>query len=151
MTRRWTKRFVADVFVDTSAFFALANLADRHHGEAVAAYQATVREDDLKTSDHVIVETWYLLRSRLGRAAAMTFWNGLDRGLMTIVGVAARDFQRGREIAHEWPDQTFSIVDCTSFALIERLDIRRAFAFDRHFQIMRFGSRRQRALQILPH
>ncbi len=60
------------------------------------------------------------------------------------------DSRAGREIAREWPDRTFSIVDCTSFALIERLDIRRAFAFDRHFQIMRFGWRRQRALQILP-
>jgi predicted nucleic acid-binding protein len=142
---------VNDVFVDTSAFLALANLADRHHGEAVAAYQATVGQDDLKTSDHVIVETWYLLRSRLGRTAAMAFWDGLDRGIITILGVAARDFQRGREIAQEWPDQTFSIVDCTSFALIERLGIRRAFAFDRHFQIIRLGWQRQRALQILPH
>lgn len=140
-----------DVFVDTSAFFALANLADRHHGAAVAAYQATVGQDDLKTSDHVIVETWYLLRSRLGRTAAMAFWDGLDRGVITILGVGARDFQRGREIAKEWPHQTFSIVDCTSFALIERLGIRRAFAFDRRFQIIRLGWQRQRALQILPH
>jgi predicted nucleic acid-binding protein len=142
---------VNDVFVDTSAFFALANLADRHHAEAVAAYQTAVERDELKTSDHVIVETWYLLRSRLGRAAAMAFWNGINGGVVTIVGVAARDFQRGREIAREWSDQTFSIVDCTSFAMIERLEIRRAFAFDRHFQIIRFGWRRQRSLQILPN
>ncbi len=142
---------MSDIFVDTSAFFALANLADRHHREAVAAYQATVRQDDLKTSDHVIVETWYLLRSRLGRAAAMAFWDGLDRGVVTILGVTAQDFQRGRALAQEWPDQAFSIVDCTSFALMERLDIRQAFAFDRHFQIMRFGWRRQRALRIVPH
>ena len=62
------------LFVDTSAFFALANLADKHHAEAVAAYQANVGDDDLQTSDHVIIETWYLLRSRLGRRAAMAFW-----------------------------------------------------------------------------
>ena len=34
---------------------------------------------------------------------------------------------------------------------IERLDIRRAFAFDKHFRIIRFGWRRQRALEIVPH
>jgi predicted nucleic acid-binding protein len=148
---RWTKRFVNDLFVDTSAFYALANLADRHHADAVAAFKASVGHDDLTTSDHVIVETWCLLRARLGRAAAMRFWDGLDGGVVTIVGIASRDFRRGREIAQEWSDQAFSIVDCTSFALIERLDIRRAFAFDKHFRIVRFGWRRHRALELVPH
>jgi predicted nucleic acid-binding protein len=37
---------VNDLFVDTSAFFALANLADRHHGEAVAAFRSSVGDAD---------------------------------------------------------------------------------------------------------
>lgn len=139
------------LFVDTSAFFALANLKDRHHSEAVAAYQTNIDNDDLQTSDHVVIESWYLIRSRLGRRAAMAFWDGFDGGVVAVVGATAGDFRRGREIAQEWPDQAFSIVDCTSFALIERLDIRRAFAFDQHFRIVRFGSRRQRALELVPH
>lgn len=140
-----------DLFVDSSAWFALANLADRHHAEAVAAFTASVGHDDLKTSDHVVVETWFLIRSRLGRTAAMRFWDGFDGGVVSVVGIIAQDFRRGREIAEEWPDQAFSIVDCTSFALIERLDIRRAFAFDKHFRIVRFGWRRHRALEMVPH
>ena len=139
------------LFVDTSAFFALANLADKHHADALAAYQTNIGADDLKTSDHVVIETWYLLRSRLGRRAAMAFWDGFDGGVVTVVGVTAGDFRRARAIAQEWPDQAFSIVDCTSFAVIERLDIRRAFAFDRHFGIMRFGWRRHRALELVPY
>ncbi len=141
---------MSEVFVDTSAFLALANRADRHHGAAVAAFEAAVGRDDLTSSDHVVVETWYLLRAQLGRVAAMAFWDGLDRGIITVVDATAADFQRARKIAHEWADQAFSIVDCTSFALIERLDIRRAFSFDKHFRTVRFGWRRQRALQILP-
>ena len=140
-----------DLFVDTSAFYALANLADNHHAEAVAAFRSTVGHDDLTTSDHVVVETWCLIRARLGRAAAMRFWDGFDGGVVKVVGVTAEDFRRGREIAQEWSDQAFSIVDCTSFALIERLDIRRAFAFDKHFRIIRLGWRRHRALEIVPH
>jgi uncharacterized protein len=141
---------VNDLFVDTSGFYALANLADNHHAEAVAAFRSAAGHHVLQTSDHVIVETWCLLRARLGRAAAMRFWDGFDGGVVKIVGVTAADFQRGREIAQEWSDQAFSIVDCTSFALIERLDIRRAFAFDKHFRIVRFGWRRHRALEIVP-
>ena len=140
-----------DLFVDTSAFYALANLADTHHAEAVAAFGSTVGHDDLKTSDHVVVETWCLIWARLGRTAAMRFWDGFGSGVVQIVGITAQDFQRGREIAQEWSDQAFSIVDCTSFALIERLDIRQAFAFDKHFRIVRFGWRRHRALEIVPH
>ena len=102
------------------------------------------------TSDHVVVESWLLICTRLGRRAAMRFWDGLSVDLFTIVAVTAPDLRRGREIAQEWSDQTFSIVDCTSFALIERLDIRRAFSFDKHFRIVRFGWRRRRALEIVP-
>ena len=103
------------------------------------------------TSDHVVVESWLLICSRLGRRAAMRFWDGVSIDLFTVMGITAEDVRRGREIAQEWSDQAFSIVDCTSFALIERLDIRRALAFDKHFRIVRFGLRRQRALEIVPH
>jgi uncharacterized protein len=142
---------VTKLFVDTSAFFAIADGGDRHHRGALSALQASIGAVQVTTSDHVIVESWLLICSRLGRRAAMRFWDGLSSDLFTIVGVTAQDMRRGREISQEWSDQTFSIVDCTSFALIERLDIRRAVAFDKHFRIVRFGWRRQRALQLLPH
>ena len=141
---------MSDLFVDTSAFFALANLADTHHTPAVAVFQSSVGRETLKTSDHIVIETWFLLRARLGRSAAMRFWDSLGGGVVTVLSVTSQDLRRGREIAREWPDQAFSIVDCTSFALIERLDIRRAFAFDRHFRLVRFGARRHRALEVVP-
>ena len=67
-----------------------------------------------------------------------------------IIGVTARDLLRGHRIAREWADQDFSIVECTSFAIMERLGIERAFAFDAHFRVVRLGSRRNHALTILP-
>jgi predicted nucleic acid-binding protein len=79
----------------------------------------------------------------------MRFWDGLAVEVFTVVGVTALDLQRGREIALEWPDQSFSIVDCTSFAIIERLGIERALAFDVHFRVIRLGPRRGRALRVI--
>jgi predicted nucleic acid-binding protein len=142
---------VTKLFVDTSAFYAIADGGDRHHRGALSALQESIGTGGVMTSDHVVVESWLLICSRLGRTAAMRFWDALSIDVFTIVGVTAQDLRRGREIAQEWSDQAFSIVDCTSFALIERFDIRRAFAFDKHFRIVRFGWRRQRALQIVPH
>jgi predicted nucleic acid-binding protein len=142
---------VTELFVDTSAFYAIADGDDRHHRDALSVLEDSIGTDRVITSDHVVVESWLLICSRLGRWAAMGFWDRISIGVPTIVGITAQDFRRGREIAQEWSDQAFSIVDCTSFALIERLDIRRAFAFDKHYRVVRFGWRRHRALEIVPH
>lgn len=139
------------LFVDTSAFYAVADEDDRHHREALSVLQASVGSERVITSDHVVVESWLLICSRLGRNAAMRFWDGVSIDVFTVVGVTAEDVRRARNLAQEWSDQAFSLVDCTSFALIERLDLRRALAFDRHFRIVRFGSRRHRALEIVPY
>jgi uncharacterized protein len=141
---------VTAVFVDTSAFYAVADGDDRHHHRALAALQASLGIEQVVTSDHVVVESWLLICSRLGRSAAMRFWDGVANEVLTVIGITAEDVRRARAIARDWSDQTFSIVDCTSFALIERLGIRRAFAFDRHFRVVRLGWRRQRALEIVP-
>lgn len=139
------------LFVDTSAFYAVADGGDRHHREALSALQTNIATEQVLTSDHVVIETWLLICSRLGRSAAIRFWDGISIEVFMVVGVMAQDLRRGREIAQDWSDQAFSIVDCTSFALIERLDIRRAFSFDKHFRMVRLGWRRQRALEIVPH
>jgi predicted nucleic acid-binding protein len=49
-----------------------------------------------------------------------------------------------------FPDQTLSFTDCTSFALMERIGVHEAFAFDSHFLVYRFGSRRDRVFQRWP-
>ena len=45
--------------------------------------------------------------------------------------------------------QDFSLVDRTSFAVMERLGLVRAASFDNHFAIYRFGRNRDRAFEIL--
>lgn len=138
------------LFVDTGAFYATADRSDRHHGAAAATFTVHAPLGGLVTTDHVVVETWYLLRARLGRDAAMRFWDAMHRGVVTVLGVGADDFVRARTIAHEWSDQALSIVDCTSFAVMERSRIEQAFAFDRHFRIYRYGRGRRRAFTVVP-
>ncbi len=138
------------LFVDTGAFYAAADASDAHHSEASAIFDARGRAGDLVTSDHVFVETWCLVRARLGRAAAMRYWDAMRTGVVRTVGVASTDLQRARKIAAAWSDQDFSLVDCTSFALLERLRIREAFAFDAHFRVYRFGRDRRDSFRIVP-
>jgi predicted nucleic acid-binding protein len=141
---------VARLFVDTGAFYAIADRSDAHHPAATTTFKERLAEDELVTTDHVFVETWFLVCSHLHRGAAMRFWHAMERGVVTMLGVTSADLRRGRAIALSWPDQDFSVVDCTSFALMERLAINRAFAFDRHFRTIRFGADRKRALTLFP-
>jgi predicted nucleic acid-binding protein len=145
-----TRRSVADLFVDTGAFYAVADSSDSHHAEARAAFKARAASGDLITTDHVVVESWLLLRARLGRNAAMKFWDALMTDVVQVVGVSSADLIRAREIAREWPDQDFSLIDCTSFAAMERLGLEEAFAFDSHFRTYRFGPSRDKAFQVVP-
>jgi predicted nucleic acid-binding protein len=138
------------VFVDTGAFYALSDRSDRHHVAASAVWLDILGTNQAITTDHVVVENWLLLRARLGRPAAMRWWDALCRGMVTVIGVSSQDFGRAREIAQSWPDQDFSLVDCTSLAVLERLGIDRAFAFDSHFRIFRLGPKRDRTLTLVP-
>lgn len=90
------------------------------------------------------------MRARLGRAAAERFWNGLRRGVAAIEIVVAADLEVAWSIGRSFPDQEFSLVDRTSFAVMQRLGIRRAASFDAHFAIYRFGRDRRRVFEVVP-
>ena len=137
------------VFVDTSAFYALADESDRNHRQAKAAYEVLIGER-LSTSDHILVECWFLLGSRLGRDAAIRFWDALRAGIVAVLDVRHDDLERAREVLVRFPDQTFSLVDATSFAVMEREEIVRAFAFDAHFRVYRFGEGSRHSFDVVP-
>lgn len=137
------------IFVDTGAFYALADRQDRNHGAAKSVFEVRGTAGDLVTSDYVFVESWCLIRARLGREAAMRYWDAMQSDVVTTYGVTSRDLSHARAIASSWPDQAFSLIDCTSFALMERLKLDEALAFDSHFRVYRYGLRRERAFRII--
>jgi predicted nucleic acid-binding protein len=134
------------LFVDTSAWYAAADRSDASHHRAKAVLKA---EESLVTSDHVLVETWVLVRHRLGRTAAERFWGGLRAGAAEVEPVTAGDLAVAWAVAESFPDQDFSIVDRTSFAVMQRLGLRRVASFDDDFSVFRFGRARRQAFEVL--
>ena len=132
------------LFVDTSAFYAAADSGDRNHARATEVLRGAV----LVTTDHVLVESWLLMRARGGRLAAERFWGALRGGLATIEGVRPVDLESAWRIGDAFADQDFSIVDRTSFAVMERLGLTEVASFDDDFAIYRFGRRRDRAFEV---
>jgi uncharacterized protein len=134
------------LFVDTSIWYAAADKSDASNSRAKAVLSAG---EPLVTTDHVLVETWTLIRYRLGRPAAERFWEGLRSGAATIETVGAADLDTAWEIGRSYRDQDFSIVDRTSFAVMRRLGIERAASLDDDFAIFRYGPNRRRAFTVV--
>lgn len=134
------------LFVDSSTFYAGADRGDSSHQRAATILSAG---EPLVTSDHVLVETWLLLNARLGHSVADRFWDGIRTGVARIEPVERGDLERAWSIGQDFADQSFSIIDRTSFAVMLRLGILRAASFDNDFLVFRYGPRRERAFEIV--
>ena len=84
----------------------------------------------LFTTDLIVVEAHALLLSVLGHSVARRWLRELE---MDAVEVIAQDKTRAREIIFQYTDKDFSLCDACSFAVMERLGVSQAFAFDAHF------------------
>ncbi len=134
------------LFVDTSAWYAAADSSDSSNAIARTILS---RGERLVTTDQVLVETWILLRYRMHRSAAVHFWEGLRAGVAAIECVTTADLEVAWTIGQAFPDQDFSIVDRTSFAVMQRLGIRRAATFDDDFAVFRYGRDRSQAFEVV--
>ncbi len=134
------------LFVDTSAFYAAADSGDGSHARATGVLGGG---EDLVTTDHVLVESWFLMRARGGRDATERFWAAVRGGLAVVETVLPGDLDAAWQIGAAFPDQDFSIVNRTSFAVMERLGVTRVASFDDDFAIYRYGTRRERAFDVV--
>ena len=86
------------------------------------------------SSNHVRGETWTFLRRRIGHAGAVGFLDSLDRSvLLEIVAVTPELEDRAWSWLRKHDERTYSFVDATSFAVMRRLRLREALAFDGDF------------------
>jgi predicted nucleic acid-binding protein len=134
------------LFVDSSTWFAAANRRERWN---VRAKEILASGEPMVTSDHVLVESWLLLNSRIHRDAAERFWEGLRAGAARIEQVDPVDREAAWAIGRLFADQHFSLVDRTSFAVMERLGLTRVVSFDDDFSLYRYGRNRDRAFEVI--
>jgi uncharacterized protein len=122
------------VFVDTSAFFALADADDTHHDEARDILRAVAAARyRLFTTNILLIECHALILSSLGIARGLEFLRGMAASRTTVIRIRARDEERAQGILFQYADKAFSFADTISFAVMERLGIPYAFTFDRNF------------------
>ena len=134
------------LFVDTSVWYAAADSSDRSNPRTKVILKSG---EALVISDHVLIETWTLLHHKLDSNASERFWEGLRSGIAVMETVTLADLQVAWDIGVSWRDQDFSIVERTSFAVMQRLGIDRVASFDAHFSVFRFGPKRRQSFHVI--
>jgi len=124
------------IFIDTSAFYAILDRDDRAHAAARAVWISLLSPAStasLITSNYVLVESFALIQARLGIDAVREF---NDAMLPVIVShwVTEQDHTAAVDAVLTSGRRGLSLVDCSSFRIMRRLGIQRAFAIDRHFR-----------------
>lgn len=120
------------IFVDSSFWIAQQMERDWRHAVAKELEQAHSR-DPLVTSNAVVAETWTSLRRRSGHRRAMAWLDAVAAAPLPVHRIDAAleaDAWAWLRIHDERP---YSFVDATSFALMRKLRIREALAFDGDF------------------
>ena len=124
------------IFVDTGGWYALVDRSCVEH--ELAARFAEANQKVLVTTDYVVAESLTLLRVRKRHQEAI--WLGeqlFSEHQAKLLWVTQEDVRKAW-ILFQYRDKNWSFVDCVSFAVIQRLGIREAFAFDDHFR--QFGT-----------
>ena len=121
------------IFVDTSAFYALADAGDPHHADARRLLSALLeKEEGLFTHNYILVESIALIQRRMGTETALQVADSAEAFEIEWVDRALHDsalraMKRVRR-------RKISFVDQISFLLLRSRGIDKAFSFDRDFR-----------------
>ena len=124
-----------DLFVDTGAWYALADRSDQYHDRASKLFPSLLSGyRRMVTTNLVIAEAYILMRRMLGHGAALIFLEKIATSPKLSKVYSDRMLEEAAEnILREYTDQDFSYTDAVSFAVMREHRMSKAFAFDRHF------------------
>jgi predicted nucleic acid-binding protein len=127
--------------MDTGPLVARHLPRDQHRDRARTLWKKLERgRQQLATSVFVVNEVATLLArwADPGFAAervALLY----ESTILSIQRTEARDEQAALELLRKYGDQGVGFTDCTSFVLMRKAKIQRAFTFDRHFRAAGFS------------
>jgi predicted nucleic acid-binding protein len=126
-------------FIDTSGFYAVLDRDDAFHADGDKIWRQLLATDEkLVTSNYILLETISLLQIRLGVTAARVFNNDVVP-VLQVEWIDATMHTSAISAMLAASRRALSLVDCTSFEIMRRLSIQKAFTFDKHFKEQGFS------------
>ncbi len=127
------------IFVDTSAFLALANEKDNNHIAATQFLEeiknGKIRIKKIITSDYIIDETLTRIRYSVGHKEAVEWGKDiLASKVIEKIDIEREIFGSAWQLFKTYDDKKLSFTDCTSFALMKKIGIEKVFSFYEDFK-----------------
>jgi uncharacterized protein len=123
------------LFVDTSAWVAITAKDDKYHRPASTAF-ANLKQTrfQLVTTDYILDESLTHLLAHYGHHRAIAFgrW-ALNSKSIQIHRIDETIWDAAWQMFQQYDDKEWAFTDCTSFVVMQRQQLYRAFTFDRHF------------------
>lgn len=132
-THIWLRRTAIPVFIDTSALYSALNAGDQNHRAALRRWSQLLASDELLlTSNYVLLETVALIQRRMGVPATRDFQTGFVPAL-DVLWIDRALHEHAVSALLMGGQRDLSLVDCVSFAVMRKLGLDTAFAFDAHY------------------
>ena len=125
----------AELFVDTSAWYPLADPRHPDHNSLAQELAGSVRSGiRIVTTNLVVAETHALLLRRVGREGALRFLGEVLRDPLLVENSTPEIERRAvKDWLAPFSDQDFSLVDAVSFVVMKDRGITEALTLDHHF------------------
>lgn len=107
------------IIADTGFWYALINQDDTFHGQAITALKEI--DGELVSTWPVIMETSYLLQSRLGLQQACEFLAAYFEDLFIIYELSSQQILRIIELMQKYADLPMDLADASLAVLTEEL------------------------------
>lgn len=129
------------ILVDTAAWLAFFHRRDQHHDNALAFFRhLRGRRTELVVTNLILAELHVHLLRVLGPRGAADYLERVKSDPVVTEIYANEDLQKIAlgDWIRRFQDQSFTLTDAVSFAVMRARRIREAFSFDRHFEVAGF-------------
>ncbi len=126
------------LFVDTSGWASFFNNKEPTHRQAAQVLTTAYREEHtIVTSNYILAELVSLLHSpfRISRSKIFTIIDTIKTTpYLDIIHIDSATDAASWSLCKSRPDKAWSLVDCSSFILMQRQNIQVVLTTDRHFE-----------------
>lgn len=129
-------KVINHIFMDSFAWIAIINKSDNYHKPSLKLLNDMLsQQTELVTTNYILIETINALSKAEYRKAIIEFINRIEKSpSVTVIKITDEIHKTAWKLYQQRMDKDWGITDCTSFEVMNLVNIKRAFTNDKHFE-----------------